>query len=81
MRLHAVQRVGVLVGFLKTRNRAEADRLAEPPGRRLRVHRCARHRRHLKLARAMAEDIERQHAGEDQDGGDQEQQDVADDSD
>ena len=46
----------------------------------LRIDRCARHGGHLKLSRTVGEGIERQHAGEDQDRGDREQQDVADDS-
>ena len=47
---------------------------------RLRVDRRARHGGDLKLPRAMGDDVERQHAGDDDDRGDREQQDVADDS-
>ena len=78
MRLHAAQRLGVLVRIVKARNGPEADRFAQPRRRALAVDRGARHGRDLKLPRAVGDDVEREHAGENDDCGDREQQDVAD---
>jgi hypothetical protein len=77
MRLHAAQRIGVLVGLQEDRDGAEADRLGQPLCRSLRVDLGARDRCDLKLPRAVGEGIEGEGGGEDDDRGDEEQQDVA----
>ena len=81
MRPQPAQRLGALLGVEKVRNGLEADRLGEPYRRALLVDRRARHGGDLNLPRAVGEDIEQQDAGENDDRGDHEQQEVADDSD
>jgi hypothetical protein len=81
VRLHAAQRLGVLIGLFVTRNGSEADRFRQPRRGRLRVDRCTRYGHHLQLPRAMGDDVESQHGGHDHDRSDQKQQEVADDFD
>ena len=74
----AAQGLGVLFGIEKTRNGMEADCLAQPRRRALLVDRRARHRSDLNLPRTVGEDVEQQHAGENDNSCHHEQQDVAD---
>jgi hypothetical protein len=78
MRPQAAQRLGVLFGIEKARNGLEADRLAQTRCRALLVDRRARYRSDLYLPRTVGDDVEQQHAGENDGSRDHEQQDVAD---
>ena len=72
---------GMLLGLLVTGDGAETDRLGQPRRGCLRIDLRLRNGRHLQLARAVAEDVEGEHAGENNDRGDQREEDVADDPD
>jgi hypothetical protein len=78
--MHAAQRVRMLLGLLVAGDGAEAYRLGQPRRGRLRIHLRFRNGGHLQLARAVAEDVEGEHAGENNDRGDQREEDVADDT-
>ena len=80
MRLHAAQRLGMLVGLFVAGDGAEADRFRQPRGRGRCIDLRPRDARDLELLRTVGEGVEREHGGENDDRGDQRQQDVADDS-
>src|SRR5437762_2657616 len=70
MRLHAAQRVRMLLGLFVSRDGAETDRFRQPRRGCLRIHLRLRNGSDLQLSRAMTENVEHEYRCDRDDGSD-----------